>query len=219
MCNAYCILFGAINLKFEEIKGKKVIELDSHDVNGSLRSLIEFYQPKEYIGVDIKEGPGVDLICKAEDIVEKLGQESFDVILSTEMLEHVRDWRRVVHNIKNICKTDGIILITTRSYGCPYHDHPYDFWRYELDDMKYIFSDCVIEKLQSDPAKGIFIKVKKALNFIEKDLSDYELYSILYNKRVREISEQDIQKLSMRLALREKLRGFLFSIRNLLLKK
>jgi len=215
MCNAYCISFGAINLKPEEVKGKRVIEVGSYDVNGSLRSLVESYYPAEYIGVDIAEGPGVDVISKAEDILERFGKESFDIVISTELLEHVLDWRKSIHNIKNICKPGGIILITTASYGCPYHGHPYDFWRYELEDMKHIFSDCLIEKLEKSPSKGVFVKMKKAHNFVEKDLADHNLYSILLNKRVKEIAEKDIKKYSRRLALWQKIRNFMSSIKKL----
>ena len=215
MCNAYCISFGAINLKPEEIKGKRVIEVGSYDVNGSLRSLVESYYPAEYIGVDIAKGPGVDVIGKAEDILERFGKESFDIVISTELLEHVLDWRESIHNIKNICKAGGIILITTASYGCPYHGHPYDFWRYELEDMKHIFSDCLIEKLEKSPSKGVFVKMKKAHNFVEKDLADHKLYSILLNKRVKEMAEKDIKKYSMRLVLWQKTRNILSSIKNL----
>jgi len=215
MCNAYCILFGAINLNPEEVRGKRAIDIGSYDTNGSLRPLVESYYPAEYIGVDIAEGPGVDMICKAEDILDRFGKESFDIVISTELLEHIWDWRKVVRNIKNICKEGGIILITTRSYGHPYHGHPHDFWRYELEDMKHIFSDCLIEKLEKDPAKGVFIKAEKTHDFVEKDLADYKLYSILLNKRAKEIAEKDIKKYSRRLVLWQKTRNFMSSIKKL----
>ena len=219
MCNAYCILFVAINLKPDEVRRKKVIEVGSYEINGGPRPLVESYRPAEYIGLDIMEGPGVDIVCKAEDILDKFGKDSFDVVISTELLEHVRDWRRVVHNIKNICKSGGIILITTRSYGCPYHGHPYDFWRYELEDMKYIFSDCIIEKLEKDPLKGVFIKVKKTHNFVEKELSDYNLYSIIFDKRVKEIVERGFRKYFIRVFLRQRIGDFIPRIRRFLSKE
>ncbi len=150
MCHVSCIVFGAKYLSKDEVKGKKVLEVGSYDVNGSLRPIIESWEPAEYIGVDIEEGPGVDVICNADNIVEHFGKETFDIVISTELLEHVWDWRRVISNIKNICKSNGIILITTRSYGFPYHAYPYDFWRYELEDMKNIFSDCELMVLEND---------------------------------------------------------------------
>lgn len=193
MCNAYCILFAALNIDKEEIRDKEVIDVGSMDVNGTCRALLETYQPKQYLGVDIKPGQGVDIVCNAENLMHNFQKQSFDVLISTEMLEHVRNWKLVISNFKNIVKSGGKILITTRSYGFSYHGYPYDFWRYELEDIKNIFSDCKIERLEKDPKKGVFAKIVKPMNFIENDLSDYELYSIIVKKRVRCLSDKEFQ--------------------------
>lgn len=194
MCNTACIIFGAKCLTKEEIEGKKVIEVGSCDINGSLRPIVELLNPREYVGVDVEKGPGVNVVCNVCDVVEQFGEESFDAVICTELLEHVRDWRKAISNLKNICKPNGIILITTRSYGFYYHPYPNDFWRYEAEDMKNIFSDCVIEKLELDIfSPGVFVKAKKPKVFFENELSDYELYSIIANKRVKEIDEKTLQ--------------------------
>ncbi len=218
--NIYCILFGAINLKKDEIEGKRIIEIGSRDVNGSLRPLIESYRPKHYIGVDIIPGSGVDITCDVKNLVSKFGKQTFDVIISTELLEHVRDWRLAIHNIKNVCKPNGIILLTTRSYGFGYHGYPYDFWRYQIEDMKYIFQDYIIEKSEKDPQKGVFIKAIKPKNFVEKDLSDCKLYSIVVNKRVKELCDKDLRSLHFkRLALKEKVKNFMHNVVELIFSK
>ena len=204
MCHITCISFGATNLSERHVTGKRIIEVGSYDVNGSLRPIIEAWNPADYVGVDIQKGPGVDVVCRAEDLVETFGKESFDIVISTELLEHVRDWRKVISDIKNVCRPNGIILITTRSYGFKYHAHPYDFWRYELSDMEYIFCDCIMEKLEKDKfVPGVFVKARKLSNFVEKDLSHYELYSILVDKRVREIDEKSIREFERRWRRRE----------------
>jgi len=92
------------NLKKEEIEGKKIIEVGSYNENGSFQDFIKNWNPDKFIGVDIKKGLGVDVICRAENIIKKFGKESFDIVISTELLEHVRNWRKVISNIKNICK-------------------------------------------------------------------------------------------------------------------
>ena len=196
MCNEACITFGAKSLTKQEVEGKRVIDVGSLDVNGSLRQTVESLGPAEYVGVDIRQGPGVDVICRAEDIVERFGKESFDIVVSTELLEHVRDWRRVISNIKRVCKRSGVILITTRSYGFPEHDYPFDFWRYEIEDMKDIFSDCDIESLECDHlGPGVFVKVRKPNHFVENDLHDYRLYSMLVKERTERVpSELDYMK-------------------------
>lgn len=212
MCNISGILFGVSNLSREEVKGKKILEIGSYDLNGSLRPFIESLEPAEYVGIDILEGSGVDIMCNAEDLLDKFGKERFDIVVSTELLEHVLNWRKVISNIKNVCKSSGVILITTRSFGFNYHAFPYDFWRYELDDMKTIFSDCDIVSLQKDPKEaGIFIKAKKPKNFAENDLSDYLLYSIVSNKRVKEIEEKDFKSFYFwKMSSKERIKRFLF---------
>lgn len=194
MCNAGCVMFGASNLSDVEISNKRIIEIGSYNVNGSFRSFVQSRKPAEYIGVDIEKGLGVDVVCGVENIIEKFGKESFDIVISMEMVEHVKNWRKAISNIKNICKPGGTILITTRSYNFSYHGFPYDFWRYEIDDMKHIFSDCIIKKLEKDPVEpGVFIKVVRPDKFTEKSLSDYELYSIILDKRVLDINNKSIE--------------------------
>jgi predicted SAM-dependent methyltransferase len=191
MCTLGSLRFGENNLSTAEVKGKRVIEIGSYNVNGGPRAHIEKLRPAEYIGVDIEEGNGVDVVCRAEDVRKRYGDESFDVVVSTEMLEHVRDWRTILSNLKNICRPNGVILVTTRSFGYRYHGWPYDFWRYEPSDMERIFSDCRIIKIEQDMVEpGVFLKAIKPDKFRENDLSDIELYSVVTGKRVKNIDER-----------------------------
>ena len=115
MCNIAVIEFfiDNIKIKIEEFKGKRVLEVGSKYVNGSVRPLIErFCTPREYVGVDIEAGKFVDVILPAEKLVEYFGPESFDVVISTELLEHVQNWRLVINNMKSVLKCDGYIYIS-----------------------------------------------------------------------------------------------------------
>ncbi|MDA8100284.1 MAG: class I SAM-dependent methyltransferase [Nitrospiraceae bacterium] len=190
MCNTACLRFGEKLLSREEIAGKRVIEVGAYDVNGSLRSYIESFGPAEYVGVDIEQGYGVDVVCTAEDLLQRFGKGRFDVVVSTELLEHVRDWRTVISNMKNLCAPGGVILITTRSKGYPYHGWPYDFWRFETGDMERIFDDCEVQGIESDPIEpGVFVKAKKSAAFTERSLSDIAVYSVVTDGPVTDIPE------------------------------
>jgi SAM-dependent methyltransferase len=191
--NIACFMFGFKNITREEIEGKRVLEVGSRNVNGSLRVLIEEYKPREYVGVDIIEGPGVDVLCDASGLISKFGAETFDAVICTEMIEHVRDWKQVIHNLKMVCKKKGIIVITTRSPGFLYHGWPYDFWRYDLEDLKIIFRDFTLERLESDPQQGVLLKCVKPQDFCEIDPGDHALYSIVVHRKVFQISEQDLR--------------------------
>jgi len=98
------------NTQKEEFENKRILEVGSKYVNGSVRPLIEkFFNPKEYIGVDIEKGKFVDIVCDAEKLVDYFGKETFDVVISTELLEHVKDWRKVINNMKEVLKSNGYI--------------------------------------------------------------------------------------------------------------
>ncbi|HOZ56497.1 MAG: bifunctional 3-demethylubiquinone-9 3-methyltransferase/ 2-octaprenyl-6-hydroxy phenol methylase [Parcubacteria group bacterium ADurb.Bin316] len=192
MCNASCVIFGANNLLEGDIGNKRVLEVGAYNVNGSLRSIISKYHPIEYLGIDIIGGPGVDVICGIEEAVNRFGKDSFDLVVSNELLEHVKDWRLGISNIKNLVKPGGKVLITTRSYGFAYHGYPCDYWRYEIDDMKNIFSDFEIIKLERDSQDpGVFILAKKTEKFQEKDLTSYKLFSVVAGKKIKEIFFKD----------------------------
>jgi SAM-dependent methyltransferase len=203
MCNAACLEFAAAHLTRDDVLGKKVIEVGSLDVNGSFRADVEKLGASSYLGVDVMEGPGVDEICDMGDLHGRYGADSFDVIVSTEVLEHVRDWRGGVSNLKRILKPGGVLLLTTRSRGFPYHGYPHDFWRFEVDDMKAIFSDLRVEAIASDPmSPGVFVKARKLLPFTENNLDAYALFSIVNNRRCRSIAGQEILLRRWKYALR-----------------
>lgn len=170
-----------------------MLEVGSLDVNGSLRRHVESLGPASYVGVDAAIGPGVDEVCRAEELVKRYGPEAFDVVLSTEVLEHVRDWRAVVSNLKQVVKRGGILLVTTRSQGYRFHGYPFDFWRYEPSEIRILFSDFAIEVLLPDPSDpGVFFKVRKPADFRERDLAGYPLYSIITERRTPEVKEREI---------------------------
>jgi len=184
MCSETCIDFVRTSLKKADIKEKSIIEVGAMDVNGSVRSIVELLNPSGYVGTDVRTGPGVDRICRAENLANRFGHNSFDALICTEVLEHVRDWRKVINNFKRIIKPGGILLITARSRGFPYHGYPFDFWRYEISDIRRVFSDfdiCVLKEDSRNP--GVFLLARKPPAFNENRLDKYSLYSIFLNRK------------------------------------
>ena len=189
-----CLEFVSRQLDRTEVRDKTVLEVGSRNVAGdSVRPTITALAPRTYVGVDIEAGENVDELCDAEKLRKRFGDESFDIVVSTEMLEHVRDWRIVVSNLKNVARSGGLLVLTTRSFGFPYHGWPSDYWRYEIRDMETIFSDLTIVALEADPlAPGVFLKAVKPQDFRELDLSNLSLFSVVKRRRTaRIVTERD----------------------------
>ncbi len=173
------VVFGKTYISAEEIKGKAVLEVGSYRGYTSLQPLLKSFGPASYIGIDQHNGNGVDEVCDPANLLDRFGPDVFDVVISTEVIEHIKDWRNLIHVMKLTLRPNGILVLTTRSKGYPYHGAPADFWRYELSHMTTIFSDFIIEALEPDPTEpGVFIKARKPVSFVENDLSQLNLYSI-----------------------------------------
>lgn len=193
MCNKACIQFAESYILENEIKDRKVIEVGSLDVNGSLRSFVARFHPSSYLGVDIMRGAGVDMICDVQDLIRSFGKNRFDVVICTEVLEHVLNWQDAISNLKNILKPHGTLLVTTRSKGFGYHGYPFDFWRYEIEDVQALFSDIYLEAVEKDPSSpGVFFKGIKPDPFVELNYDRFELYSVINSARRKEIRKLDI---------------------------
>lgn len=211
MCTKSCIDFINTHLKKEDAQGKKIIEVGARDYNGTVRPIVESLDPESYLGVDIEMGPCVDEICAAEDLVKKYGENKFDIVISLECLEHVRNWREMISNLKRVLKPGGTLYLTTRSKNFPYHGYPYDYWRYEIDDMKLMFSDLDIDVLVKDHSPlwdGVFIKAKKPVNFKEADLSKHSLYSIISRKVLRDIGDIEVFRFRFMYTLKNVIKRF-----------
>lgn len=193
MCNVACIVFGASSLAPEEVRGARVLEVGSYDVNGTLRPILAAWGPSSYVGVDVTPGPGVDEVCPAERLVARFGEAAFDVVVSTEMVEHVRDWRAAFTNMMAVLRPGGVMLLTTRSPGYPYHAWPHDFWRYDEADMRAIFAGWELLAMARDPGKpGIFVKARKPADG-RPELGAIALTSVLTGRRQLDVTPGDFR--------------------------
>ena len=114
MCRVPVFEFFIENVDKWEFEGRRVLEVGSKYINGSIRPFIErFLKPAEYIGTDIEPGKFVDVVMPAEKLLNYFGPEAFDVVICTETLEHIPDWRSAINNLKGVLKNNGYLYITT----------------------------------------------------------------------------------------------------------
>lgn len=86
---------------------KKVIDIGSLDINGNNRGL---FTTCEYIGVDVVKGKNVDVVSIAHELDFK--DETFDVVLSTNALEHDMYYPFTIKKMFNLTKPNGLLFFT-----------------------------------------------------------------------------------------------------------
>jgi SAM-dependent methyltransferase len=103
--------------------------LEIVDVGCGNRPYEELLRPvtASYVGVDWTQRPGVDVVAPAEDL--PFEDDSFDLLLSTQVLEHVEDPARVVAEAGRVLRPGGIALVSTHGV-VNYHPNPDDYWRW-----------------------------------------------------------------------------------------
>lgn len=112
-----------------DLSYRNTLEVGSYDVNGSVRPLFD----GEYVGVDMRKGPGVDIVSSGHAL--PFPDEYFDVVISTEMLEHDPAFWLSMKEMGRVLKKNGYLIITARGNGFPLHDYPGDYWRFMVQSF------------------------------------------------------------------------------------
>lgn len=106
-----------------------VLEVGSLDVNGSTRGL---FPSCTWTGVDLLDGPGVDVVADAADWDPG---HTFDAVVCTEALEHTPRAAEVVANIGRLLRPGGVLIVTCAGPGREPHaadgtgpPHPGEFY-------------------------------------------------------------------------------------------
>ena len=92
-----------------------------------LADLRPLFPGKQYVGADMREGPGVDMILNLHDVA--LPDATAGTVLCLDTLEHVEYPHKAVQEIHRILKPEGIAVLTS-VMDFPIHDYPYDYWRF-----------------------------------------------------------------------------------------
>lgn len=151
-------------LKFAEknknVLSGRILDVGSMNVNGSLRSVLTID-----VGVDMREGPGVDEICNCTKLVDRFGPESFDCVASADMLEHCLKWDKCLENMWAVLKPNGYLFLTMAIKTKGRHAYPDDYWRFDMADFVGIFDgNRIIDTFTKHPSIGVIVQKQSTIN-------------------------------------------------------
>jgi len=66
--------------------------------------------------------------------------ESYDIVLSGQVIEHVRKIWRWMNELARVCKNGGLV-VTINPVSWPYHEAPIDCWRMYPEGMRALYED------------------------------------------------------------------------------
>lgn len=122
-------------------EAKSVFGVDIHA--GAIQHAKEFFQLSN---VEFLEGDMENTL--------NLKTEKFDTVVSFEGIEHIKNQKVFLKNIKNLLKRDGLLIISTprKPHGSPHHTV-----EFSLDEFKEILSEqFIIEKMFGQIYMDIF---------------------------------------------------------------
>ena len=112
--------------------GKRVL-----DVGCGLKPYYPFFATaSEYVGVDVVESPSTDLVGPIESL--PVENASFDIVLCTQVLEHVDDPAAAVRELHRVTKPGGRVLASTHGVMV-FHPNPNDYWRWTHTGLRRLF--------------------------------------------------------------------------------
>ena len=147
------------------MKGKtlSVLDIGSHDIHGNYNYRSIFTDKgHSYTGADLEAGENVDVIMEQYNL--PFNDNSFDIVISGQTMEHVEDLHKFIIEAVRVLKVNGLMCMVAPT-SFPYHAHPIDCWRFFPDGMAFLMRDIakleVVEsKIRIGDCVGIARKVE-----------------------------------------------------------
>lgn len=113
----------------------------------------KFFNFDKYITLDINPDSGADIIGSVENIPLESG--SIDSIISTQVLEHVKNPQKAVSEFYRVLKSGGHCLVTVPQIN-ELHEEPNDYFRFTIYGLEEIFSNAGFKIILIDRRGGFW---------------------------------------------------------------
>ena len=94
---------------------------------------------ERYDIIDVARAPGVTIVADIQHCPAIL-DNTYDVIICTQVLEHVANPFLAAAELFRILKPGGRLLLTVPA-AYPYHAVPRDYWRFTRDSLQLLFGE------------------------------------------------------------------------------
>jgi SAM-dependent methyltransferase len=120
------------------------LQIEGQEKYADLRAL---FAGKEFIGCDMREGPGVDRIENLHDL--SFADESVGTLIMLDTMEHVKYPFKAMEQVYRVLKPGGMVIMTSVML-CPIHAYPSDYWRFTPESFNVLLEHCATVKVYAD---------------------------------------------------------------------
>lgn len=93
-----------------------------------------------YVGADLPTNPSANLQMDPKTCRLPLPSGSADIVVSTQVLEHLENPSLYLAEAGRLCKPDGLLFVSTHGFW-PYHPDPKDYWRWTGEGLRKLLVD------------------------------------------------------------------------------
>lgn len=167
----------------------KNIKYDSAflDIGAGTSPFAKLLEPFKPYKVDFKPYKGIDFLTDLNKPIP-VSDGTFDVILMSNLLEHMPEPLALLGECHRILKQGGVLLVTV-PFLIKIHQAPYDFLRYTEFMLERLFSSAGFQHIRIEKIGNIF------------DVHS-QVFSSLYKPLYRSISQQILKRKLLSLARR-----------------
>jgi SAM-dependent methyltransferase len=117
-----------------------VVEIGSFQVQEQedLIDLRGLFPNKDFVGVDMRPGPGVDIVADVEKL--PFPTASVGTVIALNTFEHVRKFWLGFEEIHRVLRPDGALFVMM-PFSWEIHNHPNDYWRFTPEALHVLLEE------------------------------------------------------------------------------
>jgi SAM-dependent methyltransferase len=195
-------LWKYVNIVLDTLPlAEPIYEFGSYQVedSGQDADLRPLFVGKDYVGCDMRAGPGVDKVLNLHHI--DLPDNTAGTVFLMDTLEHVEYPHQAVNEVYRILKPGGLLVMSS-VLDFFIHETPNDFWRFTPDAFRSLlkpFKQSHVGWYGPDyfPQTVVGIGIKDAELPLEDFVKRYETWSKKFTQQTRLI-ELDLMRQTLR---------------------
>ncbi len=134
--SSYNLMKSFVREHLSDKTGLKVCDIGSMNLNGTYKDL---FKGHDYTGMDMMPGRNVNVVSEGL-YTFPFSNDLFDIVISGQTLEHVKNLHLWIIEIVRITKQKGLVCIIAPMVWKE-HKAPIDCWRIFPDGMKFLLEE------------------------------------------------------------------------------